>query len=181
MVRTLVGYSGGTTPAPTYRRLGDHGETLLVEYDQARVSYEQLLAVFWESHDPTRPAWSRQYRSALFVRDDGQRRVAEASKEAAQRRLGAPLFTDIIPAGPFHPAEDYHQKYYLRQTPDLLRELTAIYPDPAAFACSTAAARINGWLGGNGTAESARADLDHLGLSPAGKERLRSLLRVATP
>jgi len=175
-VRTLVGYAGGTRRSPTYRSLGDHTETLRVEYDPARVSYEELLRVFWESHDPRQRTWSTQYKAAVFVHDEGQRRLAERTREQIARRLGAAVHTEILPAGPFTPAEDYHQKYYLRADRVLAGELLAIYPDPADFAGSTAAARLNGYLGGNGSLEQLRGEIDGLGLSLRARERLLEIV-----
>ena len=82
MVRTRVGYTGGTTADPTYRRLGDHTEAVEVEFDPRRLGYRDLVEVFWEEHDPGRKSFSRQYLTALFPRGDGQRRIAvESARE----------------------------------------------------------------------------------------------------
>ena len=121
---TAVGYSGGFTPNPTYEEVCSgktgHAEVVLVAYDPARVSYEELLRVFWEEHDPTqgmRQGNDRgtQYRSAIYVADDAQRRIAESSRAAYQQRLTAagygPITTEIREVGPFYYAETYHQEY----------------------------------------------------------------------
>ncbi len=121
---TAVGYSGGLTPNPTYREvcsgLTGHAETVLVVFDPARVSYDELLRVFWENHDPTQGMRQgndvgTQYRSAIYFLDDEQRRAAETSREIFQRRLteaGYPaITTEIAPAGEFYYAEGYHQQY----------------------------------------------------------------------
>jgi len=121
---TAVGYSGGTVPHPTYERvctgLTGHAESVLVVFDPAEVSYERLLKVFWENHDPTQGMRQgndvgTQYRSAVFSFSDAQRRAAEASKEAYEavlRANGYPaITTEISAAGPFYFAEDYHQQY----------------------------------------------------------------------
>jgi peptide-methionine (S)-S-oxide reductase len=122
VVSTTVGYSGGRTPNPTYRdvcsgRTG-HAETVLVEYDPARISYEQLLDVFWENHDPTQldrqgPDVGEQYRSVIFTHTPEQDAAARASKERLERsgRHRRPIVTAIVPAPEFWPAEEYHQKY----------------------------------------------------------------------
>jgi peptide-methionine (S)-S-oxide reductase len=119
----LVGYTGGTTPNPTYKdvcggRTG-HAEAVLVTYDPARVSYEQLLDTFWETHDPTQlnrqgPDVGHQYRSAIFVQSPAQEAVAKTSRDALQTsgRLRRPIVTEIVPASTFYPAEDYHQRYF---------------------------------------------------------------------
>ncbi|MGI8589235.1 MAG: peptide-methionine (S)-S-oxide reductase MsrA [Chloroflexia bacterium] len=117
---TTVGYTGGTRENPTYKdvcsgRTG-HAEAVQVEYDPARVSYDQLLNVFWENHDPTtmnRQGWDvgAQYRSAVFFHSPEQKAAALASKEQAQTKRRKPIVTEITPASVFYPAEDYHQQY----------------------------------------------------------------------
>jgi peptide-methionine (S)-S-oxide reductase len=130
VVTTAVGYSGGYTPNPTYHEvctgLTGHAETVLVVFDPARVRFEDLLRVFWERHDPTQGMRQgndigTQYRSAIYVSSDEQRRRAEASREAFQQQLTAagygPITTEIRLAPPFYYAEDYHQQY-LAKNPD---------------------------------------------------------------
>ncbi|MBN2404688.1 MAG: peptide-methionine (S)-S-oxide reductase [Coriobacteriia bacterium] len=173
MVRTRVGYAGGSTTAPTYRSIGDHSETIQVDYDPERVSFSELLDVFWSSHRPTSPAWSRQYASAIFTHDPEQERFARESKERMESRLG-PLYTDIVSLDRFYVAEDYHQKYRLRNTRGLFREFEAMYPDAGDFRESTAAARVNGYLDGYGTRSELEAQIDAFGMTPAGAELLRN-------
>jgi len=121
---TLVGYQGGSTPNPTYEEVctgrTGHTEAVRVVFDPAKVSYEELLKVFWESHDPTQGYRQgndvgTQYRSAVYTHSPEQAAAAEASREAFQRVLTAAghgtITTEIAPAGPFHPAEPYHQQY----------------------------------------------------------------------
>ena len=121
---TAVGYSGGFTPNPTYEEvcsgLTGHAETVLVVFDPRTVSYERLLAVFWESHDPTQGMRQgadagTQYRSAIYGRSDAQLAAARATRDAYQTRLTAagygPITTEIAPGGEFYYAEDYHQQY----------------------------------------------------------------------
>ncbi len=121
---TAVGYTGGYTPNPTYEEVCSgrtgHSEAVLVVFDPAQVSYAHLLKVFWESHDPTQGMRQgndvgTQYRSAVYTFSDAQRRAAEASRDAYQRTLSAagfgPITTEIVEAGPFYYAEDYHQQY----------------------------------------------------------------------
>ncbi len=121
---TAVGYQGGFTPNPTYKeactgRTG-HAEAVRVVFDPANVSYEELLRVFWEAHDPTQGMRQgndvgTQYRSVIFARSDAQRRAAEASRDAYQARLTEAGFgaitTEIVDAPDFYFAEDYHQEY----------------------------------------------------------------------
>jgi len=124
VVSTIVGYTGGTTPAPTYRDVctdtTGHAEAVLVEYDPSKVSYRELLDVFWDIHDPTTPNGQgpdqgSQYRSVIFYTSPAQRSAAIASRDrldASGRFGGRRVVTEIVPLADFYPAEDYHQKYY---------------------------------------------------------------------
>ena len=121
VVSAKVGYTGGRTERPTYEDVctdeTGHAEAVEVLFDPARIRYEELLESFWELHDPTTPDRQgpdegTQYRSAIFVHDDVQRRAAEQSKEMAQRHFADPIVTQIVPAAKFWDAEDYHQRYY---------------------------------------------------------------------
>ena len=176
MIRTRVGYTGGTTENPTYYNLGDHTETVQLEYDPTRISYQELLDVFWAGHSPDRPAWSRQYASIIFYHDEEQRRLAEASKGQYEAQCGCRVYTEIIPAATFYLAEDYHQKYQLQQSSTFMDVFAAIYPDPVDFVNSTAAARVNGYLGGYGTPADLQAEIDDLGLSPEAQEALLEIV-----
>ena len=121
VVSTAVGYSGGSLDNPTYEdvcsgRTG-HAEAAQVEFDPAKVSYEQLLDLFWEIHDPTTlnrqgPDIGSQYRSAIYAHDAVQQAAATASRDAAAGRFARPIVTEIEPARPFYRAEDYHQQYF---------------------------------------------------------------------
>src|SRR5205809_3099754 len=122
VISTRVGYTGGQHPNPTYKdvytdRTG-HAEAVEVEYDPAKVSYEQLLNVFWENHDPTQlnrqgPDVGAQYRSAIFFHSPAQEAAARASKARleASGRFRRPIVTEITPASTFWRAEEYHQRY----------------------------------------------------------------------
>jgi peptide-methionine (S)-S-oxide reductase len=122
VISTKVGYLGGTMKNPTYHdvctgRTG-HAEVVQVEYDPARVTYDDLLTVFWENHDPTTlnrqgPDVGTQYRSAIFYEGDEQKAAAISSKEEREKsgRYRRPVVTEITPATDFYEAEDYHQQY----------------------------------------------------------------------
>ena len=160
---------------PTYRNIGDHSETIQIDYDPTLVTYQQLLEVFWTGNNPRTPPISRQYASIIFYHDETQRRAAQESiddKTAAQGEL----WIDLLPADTFYWAEDYHQKYQLRGRRDLAAELTRIYPDPRDFANSTAAARINGYLGGHGSLQQLQTEIDSLGLSENAQQELLRLV-----
>jgi len=123
VVETAVGYSGGAKADPTYEEVctdtTGHAEVVLVAYDPEKTSFRELLDVFWKIHDPTQvnrqgPDVGRQYRSGVFYLNDEQRREAEASRDELARsgRLDKPITTEITEAGPFHRAEEYHQRYF---------------------------------------------------------------------
>ena len=121
VIEVTSGYSGGHTENPTY---GDvcsgatgHAEVVEVEYDPSKVSYEELLEVFWREHDPTQlnrqgPDVGTQYRSVIFFLTPEQETAAHASKEKAQERFKKPVVTQIVPASEFYRAEEYHQRYF---------------------------------------------------------------------
>jgi peptide-methionine (S)-S-oxide reductase len=119
------GYMGGSLKHPTYRQVcsdkSGHAEVVQVEYDPAIVSYEQLLELFWEIHDPTTmnrqgPDVGTQYRSVIFYHDAKQKAAAEASRKRLDEsgEFGEPIVTQIVPASIFYRAEEYHQRYYER-------------------------------------------------------------------
>jgi peptide-methionine (S)-S-oxide reductase len=122
VIATTVGYTGGTLPDPTYKdvcsdRTG-HAEAIEITFDPAQVSYERLLEVFFETHDPTTlnrqgPDVGSQYRSAIFFHDAAQETAAHEMTERLQRsgRFHRPVVTEIVPATTFYRAEDYHQRY----------------------------------------------------------------------
>ncbi|TDD37102.1 peptide-methionine (S)-S-oxide reductase MsrA [Actinomadura sp. KC06] len=124
VISTAAGYEGGYTPNPTYEEVCSgqtgHAEAVRVVYDPAKVTYDDLLRVFWESHDPTQGMRQgndvgTQYRSAIFYRTDAQKKAAEASRDAYQPVLTkagyGEITTDLTPATDFYYAEDYHQQY----------------------------------------------------------------------
>ena len=123
VISTTSGYAGGTAAHPTYEQVSDggsgHAESVQVRYDPARISYQQLLDVFWRNIDPLTANRQfcdagSQYRSAIFYHDAEQRRLAEQSKAALEKsgRFHSPIVTEIAAATAFYPAEEYHQDYY---------------------------------------------------------------------
>jgi peptide-methionine (S)-S-oxide reductase len=170
-----VGYAGGSKPRPAYRNLGNHSETIQIDYDPSRISYEELLDIFWSDHSPTNRPYSRQYASIIFTHDEEQHRLALETKAREEAQRGQTIYTEIVPYTEFWLAEDYHQKYRLRQTGDLMAEFATIYPDPIDFVNSSAAARVNGYLGGNGTLAQFEAEIDELGLSAEARQYLEEI------
>ncbi len=139
VVSTQVGYMGGSVPDPTYEEVctdrTGHAEVVHLEYDPDVISYEQLLEVFWDLHDPTSlnrqgPDVGSQYRSAIFYHDTGQEQAARAAVSAleASDRYHRPIVTQIVMATPFYRAEEYHQQYFARHF--------GLSPQQAALACA---------------------------------------------
>jgi peptide-methionine (S)-S-oxide reductase len=125
VVDVAVGYAGGDLAKPSYRQVctgkTGHAEVVQVEYDPARVTFAQLVEVFWQIHDPTTlnrqgPDFGTQYRSVIFYSDEDERTAAEESKRRLDEsgQLGRPVVTQIVPAAEFYRAEEYHQRYYER-------------------------------------------------------------------
>ncbi len=123
----ISGYTGGSKENPTYQEVSaggtGHVEAVEILFDPVKIGYAELLEVFWMNIDPTDGDGQfidrgRQYRSAIFPLDEKQRRLAEASRETLQNsgRFDQPILTEITPAGPFYPAEEYHQDYYKKNT-----------------------------------------------------------------
>jgi peptide-methionine (S)-S-oxide reductase len=123
VIEAVSGYSGGFVENPTYREVctdtTGHAEVVQVTFDPDVVSYAQLLEVFWAMHDPTQvnrqgPDHGYQYRSIILTHSDEQREIAQASRERLQAKTSKPIATEIKPFAAFYPAEEYHQRYYLR-------------------------------------------------------------------
>jgi len=124
VLKTEVGYMGGAMKNPTYEQVctdrTGHAEVVQLEYDPNVVSYKDILRVFWSAHDPTQknrqgPDVGTQYRSAIFYHNDEQKTLAEQSKKDEQKKRDTPIATEIVPAGTFYRAEDYHQQYLLKR------------------------------------------------------------------
>lgn len=121
VLEAISGYTGGHTQNPTYREVCSdrtgHAEAVEVTYDPSRVTYDKLLGIFWQIHDPTTmnrqgPDVGSQYRSAIFTHDSAQREAAKASLEREQSNHQRPIVTEVVDAPAFYPAEEYHQRYF---------------------------------------------------------------------
>ena len=156
--------------------MGDHTETVQVDYDPNRISYEQLLDIFWASHQPTSRNWSRQYMNVFFYHDSRQHEVAMASKIRIEQQMGRKVKTEVLPLKSFTMAEDYHQKYILKGHRVLQGEVARNYPNHTDFVASTAAARLNGYVDGHGSREQMQREIDLLGLSENGRQALEGLV-----
>lgn len=172
VARTRGGYAGGTTENPTYWHLADHIETIQLDYDPARISFQDLLYVFFKSHKPYKEPWKRQYMSAVFYHDEEQEKLIHEAKESIAGQVKNDIHTAVYPLQRFYLAENRHQKYKLQRQPELMAEFSAMYPEFPDFINSTAAARVNGYLYGYGNKNELMANIGGFGLSPAGQKVL---------
>ena len=180
-MRTRVGYAGGTSPDPTYEDIGDHSEAIEIEFDPRLISYRDLLAVFWKAHDPAYRSSSSQYRTAVFWSGDEQRRMAEQSRLLVEKSAPRGVMTTLEPLRSFTPAEDYHQKYYLRSAREVAAAYHRIYPKERDFAASTATARVNGFLGGHGGPVRLAEEIVSLGLAGEARAELEQIVQKMHP
>jgi len=153
--------------------MGDHTETIEMDFDPTLITYEQLLDVFWSSHRPTSKS-SRQYMSAIFYHNDQQRDVAIKTRDQVQAKLQRTIYTEITPATEFYLAEDYHQKYYLRSSPGMLKCVK--YSTVRELVDSPIAARLNGYVGGYGSAEQLQREIDSFGLTEQARKQLQRIV-----
>lgn len=156
--------------------MGDHTETVQVDYDPERITYSQLLDIFWKSHQPTDQSWSRQYKNAIFYHNELQRKLATDSKKKMEQQSGTTVKTEVLPLRSFTMAEDYHQKYVLKHH-RLYSEILRVYSRHEDIVNSTAAARLNGYAGGYGSKDQLLREIDSLGVSADGKKVLSELVR----
>jgi peptide-methionine (S)-S-oxide reductase len=177
-VRTRVGYAGGTTQNPTYHDLDGHSECVQLEFDPTRITYEQLINMFWHSHNPEVRPWSWQYASIIFYHTPEQQRLAEETKIHIEETLRkVKVYTQIIHYTDFYPAEDFHQKYWLQNSAELMQEFRRIYPNFKDIVNSTAAARVNGILGGHAKLGGTMEELSSYGLSAECNKMLMDTIR----
>ncbi|OFW58170.1 MAG: hypothetical protein A2133_00675 [Actinobacteria bacterium RBG_16_64_13] len=169
-----MGYEGGTSTDPTYHDLGGHAETVQLDFDPSKVSYEELVEKFFTFHKAAHAASTGQYRTVIFVNGAEQERIARAVMQRVQETSDGTIQTRIVSGAAFYLAEDYHQKYALQGDGVLRGEFRAMYPDLWDLVDSTAATRVNAYLYGDGTAEQLQAELGGLGLSASAQEYLLS-------
>jgi hypothetical protein len=165
-----VGYVGGVSRDPTHPEPGET-ECVQVDFDPARISYAELLEVFWKTPNLCDQDDDIQYRSGILTHNERQQKLALA----CQARRSSPSTTVILPLTTFRLAESYDQKFKLRQEPELLREFEVMYPDASELIASTAAARVNGYLGGYGSDAALQDEIGSFGLSTQGRATLLEL------
>ncbi len=171
-----MGYAGGDKDNPTYHNLGNHTETFQVDFDPEKISYEELLTIFWSNHSPENRPFSRQYMSMIFYHNEEQKALAEQSKQELEAQTNNEFYTEIRPLDKFYLAENYHQKYYLQNRTKLLYEVQKYYSEFQEIIDSPTAAKLNGYIANFGDKDQLEKDLPNLGLSPKGEKRLNSLV-----
>ncbi|XP_071538016.1 peptide methionine sulfoxide reductase [Panulirus ornatus] len=170
VIRTRVGYAGGSKVNPTYYSLGDHTETVDIDYNPEQTDYCTLLSLFWKHHNPTSKC-SRQYMSLILYHDEEQKRLAMETMKAEQKKRVSPISTSIVPFKVFYNAEDYHQKYLLQRHPFLINALD-ISPGDELIK-SHVAARINGYIGGYGTMDQFEEEWEKWGITEKMADYIR--------
>jgi peptide-methionine (S)-S-oxide reductase len=147
---------------PTYRKMGDHTETVQIDFDPAVLSYEEVLRHFWRNHYPNRDEYKgRQSISLLRFHDARQKAAIEQVKMEMEAELGEAIETEIALFTDFTPAEARHQKYYLKRYPKVLDQLKDLYPDEQLLEGSTFAARLNGFVKGYGNREALKREIEN--------------------
>lgn len=154
--------------------MGDHTEAVQVVYDPAKITYEDLLNEFWKSHSGKKHGYrGRQYMSLLVCFDNSQKEKALSVKQKWEEIKGHKIETEINTEKPFFPAEDYHQKYYLKQYKSALEKLSELYPSHKDLVHSTLAARLNGFVKGFGSISGIKKEISQSDGSDSEKERLK--------
>lgn len=151
-------------------------ETIQIDYDPEKISYTNLLQVFFSSHNPTWPSPIRQYASAIFFHDEEQEHLAKGTMKDVGEKYGKKISTELVSYTGFTRAEDYHQKYYLRNTRALMDQYKDRFPNEDTFTDSTAVARVNGYIGGNGSTEQLERENAELGINEEAVEALKEIL-----
>ncbi len=159
-----MGYAGGTSLDPTYRSIGDHSESVQLDYDPSVITYEELLRIFWQSHDASSDPYSRQYMSAVFPMNRDQEAIVEKVKSELEKKAGYTFQTAIIPLDKFYLAEEYHQKYYMQARAHFLQHYQTFYPEVQGWINSTAATRVNAYWAGYGSKSQLMEEKAQLGL-----------------
>lgn len=179
VIKTRVGYAGGTAANPTYRQMGDHTETVQVEFDPGRIAFEEILNVFWDSHNPVNinDYKGRQYMSLLFYFDERQQDTIRYVLQNRKEQGKAEPATEVVPAAPFTLAEDKHQKYYLKRFPDAIEKLSTLYPTETDLRNSTLAARLNGLAKGYTGLGRIQEEIEQWNVSATHRNTIKNLIK----
>jgi peptide-methionine (S)-S-oxide reductase len=157
-----VGYAGGTKDQPTYRQMGDHTETLEIDFDPTVIKFEEILDLFWQHHNALRTSndRGRQYTSLLLYRNDEQKTKALEMKSKWEGIRQGSIHTEISPYTTFYLAEEKHQKYYLKRYPKAFETLIQLFSTHQEFVDSTLVARLNGFVREFGSLKVIRSELE---------------------
>lgn len=158
--------------------MGDHTESIEVDFHPEIISYDELLNVFWDNHNPLRDSFykGRQYMSLLLYHNESQKELAQKTKEKLEQSLNGDIQTEIAPYSNFYVAEDYHQKYYLKRYRKAVEQVKNIFPSHKDFVNSTIAARLNGFVGGHRNLAQLKEEIEEWGLNPEESKKLVELL-----
>ncbi len=149
MISTRVGYAGGTTEKPTYKQMGDHTETLEIDFDPSIISFTDILDVFWRIHNPNRGNYrGRQYLSLLLYHNVDQKRTINEKKAELEKDSPEEIRTEIAAYNGFTLAEERHQKYFLKRYPNAIEQMSELFPNKDEFLQATITARLNGFVKG---------------------------------
>ncbi len=152
--------------------MGDHTESVQIDFDPKKISFSKIMDLFWEDHIPWDRSWSKQYQAAVYYHTDSQRAVIEQKQKALEQIHNKKVATIIEPVHTFYIAEDYHQKYYLQNTSILLREFESYFNYFSDFNDSPSVAKVNGLVSGKGNQEDLDRFLPSLALSDSAQALL---------
>ncbi|KIL37634.1 peptide methionine sulfoxide reductase [Cohnella kolymensis] len=178
VVRTRVGYAGGTAANPTYRDMGDHSETVEIDYDPSMISLKEILNVFWSNHNPININGykGKQYMSLILYRDKNQNEPIQQVKQRQEQEKGK-LETRVEPYSGFYLAEDRHQKHYLKRYPNAIEKISTLYPSEEGLTNSTLASRLNGLAKGYTNLEQIKNEINQWPTSLHNREMMVNLIK----
>jgi peptide-methionine (S)-S-oxide reductase len=179
VIRTRVGFAGGLAENPTYRSMGDHTETVEVDFNPEMSSFEEILHIFWNNHTSTNRVRykERQYMSILFYHDEKQKESIFNVKTELEEKRNEQIETEIVPYADFTLAENRHQKYYLKRFSKAAALLNNYYPSADAFTDSTSIARLNGFVREFGTLNSIKEEINEWQISGESRQMVLDLLK----
>lgn len=175
MVRTRVGYSGGVQPNPSYHNIKDHAESIQVEFDPSKITFEKIIRTYFRNNDASYPR-SGQYRPIIYYHNEEQKNIAQKIKEEEEKKRKRQLYVEIQAASDFYLAEDYHQKYYLQGRSSLMK-LTKLNKLPIEeLIASPVAAKLNGILEHPDYAEMLKKELASYNFPEAAVKEIESIV-----
>lgn len=179
VIRTRTGFAGGTTASPSYRKMGDHTETVQIEFDPSVLSFEDIIRAFWAHHTSTNRTdyGERQYLSLLFYHDEQQKQTIERVKRELEDERNERIETEIGPFSAFTQAEERHQKYHLKRFKRAAEKLSAHFPLPDSFTDSTLTARLNGFVKEYTTLDKIEEEVQGWAIPDQSKEQLADFIR----